>query len=98
MSWSNSASGSAAQVREQIARWAAYQAEADARFAANPAVAATHVTQVAAAVATIERVVDAAPEGAVFSFSAHGSVGQDGLSSGYVNVSHHLSVPTPAAD
>lgn len=93
MSWGNSASGNALQVKDTIAEWPAYHAGVDASFNTSAEVADAHKTQVASAVDTIGKLVDSYPEGSVFSISANGSINTDGRSSGSVVVSYNVSVP-----
>jgi hypothetical protein len=93
MSWGNSASGNAQQVKGHVATFASTVATNDASFNHAPAIAEAHQTQARAAEAAIGTIIDSYPDGTVFSVSVSASIGGDGGSSGFVNIGYSVSVP-----
>lgn len=97
MSWGNSASGSAAQVKDTGAGWAPAVLKNDTQFRAGPISTAVHQAQTKQATSAIGEIVDAYPEGTVFTVSVGGSC-QEGSGSGSLNVSYVASCPIVDAD
>lgn len=101
MSWGNTASGTAAQVKGTAGTFASTVAENDAKYGAGPRISAAHQAQARGVEGMIGGIVDAAPDGSTFSISVSASA-PESSGTGYVNLGYSISVPTqasvPAAD
>lgn len=72
MSWSKSASGTAAEVKDTVSKWEEEVENSDRGFSASAAVIAAHKGQVARCADAAENFADNAPEGHTITVSANG--------------------------